>query len=197
MTYEATLALAGFALISSITPGPNNLMLMASGANFGFRRTLPHMLGVSLGHCFLVLCCGVALSGIFQQVPQLQTVLKVLAVGYLLWLAFKIASAAPKDPKAPETAGKPLTFLQAAGFQWVNPKGWSMALTASTVYGGPEFLEAIAVAGTFVSMNWPAISLWAVLGTQIARFLHSPKRMRVFNAVMALLLVATLVPILS
>ena len=131
MTYDALIALVAFAFVTSVTPGPNNLMLMASGANFGFRRTVPHMLGISLGHALMVFLVGLGIGGVFVAVPVLGVVLKVAAVGYMLWLAGRIArSAAPGEGAA---AGRPFSFLQAAGFQWVNPKAWAMALTATTV----------------------------------------------------------------
>lgn len=177
-----------FAFVSSVTPGPNNLMLMASGANFGLRRTVPHMLGVSLGHGFLVLCAGYGLAALFAAFPWLERMLLIVAVGYMLWLAWKIATAAPVKPG--EGRGKPLTFLQAAAFQWVNPKAVAMAINANAIYG--IGLEPPAVAAAFITMNLPSITLWAVMGTQIARYLHKPSHMRAFNYVMAALLVSTL-----
>ena len=120
MTYQLMIALMGFAFAASITPGPNNLMLMTSGANYGLRRTLPHMMGVSFGHAFMVFMVGVLLLRVFENFPVLQTVLKVGSVIYMTWLAWKIANAVP--PEATAVAGKPFTFLQAAAFQWVNPK---------------------------------------------------------------------------
>lgn len=190
MTYTHLLALLGFAFVSSATPGPNNLMLLASGANFGLRRTLPHMLGISLGHGFMVFCVGAGLAGIFTALPQLHLAMKIAALGYMLWLAWKIANAAPLTAR--QESGKPFTFLQAAGFQWVNPKALAMALTATTVYGDGTFIGAIYVALAFICVNFPAVSIWAILGTQVARVLHDPAHMRLFNWTMAGLLVATL-----
>lgn len=191
MTNEMLLALMGFAFTSSATPGPNNLMLMASGANFGLRRTLPHMAGISLGHGFMVFCVGAGLAQVFDAVPWLKKVLTVVAAVYLLWLAWKIATAAPITPG--EARGKPFTFLQAAAFQWVNPKAWAMALGAVTLYGDGTVAGAARVAGVFICCNGPAITIWAVMGTQIARSLKEPRHMRIFNWTMAALLVATLV----
>lgn len=191
MTQTLLLALAGFAFVASATPGPNNLMLLASGANFGLRRTVPHMLGISLGHGFMVFCVGAGLAGIFTALPQLHLALKLASVAYMLWLAWKIAHAAPIEQG--QDRGKPFTFLQAAGFQWVNPKAWAMALTATTVYGDGTLIGAGLVAAVFICVNGPAITIWAVLGTQVARLLHDPAHMRLFNWTMAGLLVATLV----
>ena len=132
MNTEILIGLTGFAFVSSITPGPNNLMLMASGANFGFWRSIPHMLGILLGFTLMVFLVGLGLAQVFDAYPVLHDVLKVVSVVYMGWLAWKIANAAP--PKKGEAAGTPMTFLQAAAFQWVNPKAWAMALTAVTVY---------------------------------------------------------------
>ena len=191
MTPELLFALIGFAFVSSITPGPNNLMLMASGANFGLRRSIPHMLGISLGHLVMILLVGLGLIQLFDAFPLLHTIMKVLSVAYLLFLAWKIANAAP--PAEGEPAGSPMTFLQAAAFQWVNPKAWFMALTAISVYAPGQTTAAIAtVAGIFALTNLPSIGTWTLLGVQMRRLLTSPYRLRAFNWTMASCLVATL-----
>ena len=195
MTYDLLTALAAFAFVTSITPGPNNLMLMTSGANFGFRRTIPHMLGVGLGFVIMVILVGAGLVSVFDAYPVSYTVLKVFSVAYLLYLAWKIAGAS-----APDEAGRsasPMTFLQAALFQWVNPKAWAMALTAVTVYAPSQSLAAIGlVALVFGLVNLPSVGSWTILGQQMRRFLTNPLRLRVFNISMALLLVASLAPML-
>ncbi len=195
MTYDILLALIVFAFVSSITPGPNNLMLMASGANFGFRRSIPHMLGIGLGFTFMVLLVGAGLVQVFNQFPASYTVLKVASVAYLLYLAWKIAHAAPAGGKA--DVGTPMTFLQAAAFQWVNPKAWAMALTATTAYAPDQTLNVIVVVAlVFGAVNLPSVSTWTLLGQQMARFLTNPRRLLVFNWTMAALLVASLYPVL-
>lgn len=196
MSFELILALVGFAFVTSVTPGPNNLMLMASGANFGFRRTIPHMLGISLGHMLMILLVGLGLNQLFVAFPPLQIAMKVASVGYLLFLAWKIANAAP--PKDGDAKGKPLTFLQAALFQWVNPKAWFMALTAISVYAPDQALASIiVVAAVFASTNLPSVSTWTYLGQQIRHVLTSDRRLRAFNWTMAALLVASLALILK
>ena len=196
MTYEMIVALAGFAFATSITPGPNNLMLMASGANFGFRRTLPHMLGISLGHMLMIVLVGMGLNQLFVAFPALEMGMKVAAVAYLLFLAWKIANAAP--PQDGATKGKPLTFIQAALFQWVNPKAWFMAVTATTVYApSQEFASILTVAAVFASVNLPSVSTWTFMGQQIRHLLTSAARLRAFNWTMAALLVASLALILK
>lgn len=195
MEYQVLAALAVFALVSSITPGPNNLMLMASGANFGFRRTIPHMLGIGIGFAVMVLMVGAGLSQVFETYPVIHTVLKAASVAYLLYLAWKIATAAPAT--SGKTTGQPFTFLQAAAFQWVNPKAWSMALTAVTVYNpGPGLWAIAVVALIFGAINLPAVSSWTLLGQGMARFLTNRARLRAFNWTMAALLVASLYPVL-
>jgi len=195
MTHDLLVALALFAFVSSITPGPNNLMLMASGANFGFRRTIPHMLGVALGFVFMLLLVGAGLVQVFDAFPVTYMVLKVGSVFYLLFLAWKIAHASPAQTGA--AAGDPMTFLQAAAFQWVNPKAWAMALTAISAYTPERTLWAILLVGLiFGAINLPSVGSWTVLGQQMARVLTSPKRLSLFNWTMAVLLVASLYPVI-
>lgn len=195
MSPEIFIALIGFAFVSSITPGPNNLMLLASGANFGFRRTVPHMLGISLGHLVMIVLVGLGLIQLFETYPKLHTAMKIASVAYLLFLAWKIANAAP--PREGEAGGSPMTFLQAAAFQWVNPKAWFMALTAISVYAPATTLWAVVlVAGAFASVNLPSVSTWTLLGVQMRRVLTNHLRLRLFNWTMAALLVGSLVLIL-
>jgi len=173
MTYDLLIALVGFAFVSSITPGPNNLMLMASGANYGFRRTIPHMLGISIGHSVMVTLVGLGLAQVFEAYPITRLILQIGSTAYLLYLAWKIANAAP--PKKGEAAGTPMTFLQAAAFQWVNPKAWAMALTAITLYAPDRSLAAVAlVAVIFGAINGPSVSTWTILGQQMRRVLTNP-----------------------
>jgi len=194
MTLEWFTALATFAFVSSVTPGPNNLMLMASGANFGFRRTLPHMLGVSIGFTVMLTLVGIGLAQLFEQIPLAYTILKFVGTAYLLFLAFKIATATSigSDTKA---NAKPFTFIQAALFQWVNVKAWTMALTAMTLYASSQELSSyVAVALVFGTINIPSISLWTVLGMKVREFLTSEFKLRAFNITMAVLLVLSLAP---
>ena len=199
MTVELFTGLALFSFVSSITPGPNNLMLMASGANFGFRRTLPHMLGVGLGFTAMVTLVGLGLVGLFEAYPLSYEVLKLVSVVYRVYLAWKIAtSAAPAGTEvSADTQGKPITFIQAVLFQWVNPKAWTMALTALTVYAPSQnFLSVLLVAVVFGGINLPCVSLWTLLGQQLQRLLTSRRRLVVFNVSMAVLLVVSLYPVL-
>lgn len=195
MTYDLLAALAAFAFVSSITPGPNNLMLMASGANYGFLRTLPHMAGVALGFTVMVALVGVGLTRIFDALPGSRTALQLLCLVYLLWLAWKIAHAAA--PGSEGGRGRPMTFTQAAAFQWVNPKAWAMALTAVGAYAPGEDLPAVLlVALVFGAINLPSVSTWVVLGQQLRRWLQNPSRLKWFNRMMAVLLILSTLPLL-
>ncbi len=170
-------------------------MLMASGANFGFLRTIPHMLGVGLGFVLMVFLVGIGLAQIFDLYPIAHTILKIGSVGYLLYLAWKIANVALINAKG--SSGTPMTFLQAAAFQWVNPKAWTMAVTAVTVYAPDINLATLLlVAAIFGAVNLPAVSSWTLLGEQMARILTNPTRLRLFNWSMAALLIASLYPVL-
>lgn len=196
MTLDQFLGLLGFAFVTSVTPGPNNLMLIASGANFGLRRSVPHMAGISLGHAFMVLLVGLGLGAALQAVPQAQVAMKIAAVVYLLWLAWKMAHAsAPGEGKA---GAGPMTFVQAAAFQWVNPKAWAMALGAMAAYAADGGVARVAlVAGLFALVNFPSILLWAWAGQGMRALLQDPARLAAFNWTMAALLVASLWPVLA
>jgi threonine/homoserine/homoserine lactone efflux protein len=194
MTYELLTALATFALVSSITPGPNNLMLMASGANFGFWRTIPHMLGVGVGFVVMLILVGLGLMRLFDAFPVSHSILKVISVAYLLWLAWKIAHAGAPEGSGAE--GRPFTFVQAALFQWGNPKAWTMALTAVTLYAPDRSVPAILwVALIFGAINLPSVSSWTLLGQQMRRVLSNPRRLQAFNFGMAIMLVGSLYPV--
>ncbi|MGY6547633.1 MAG: LysE family translocator [Roseinatronobacter sp.] len=195
MSPDLLLALIVYAIVTSITPGPNNVMLLASGVNFGFRRTGPHMLGIALGHAVMVFLVGVGLVGVFLGYPPARVVLTVISVLYMLWLAWKIAQAAP--PEGAQATGRPLTFLQAAAFQWVNPKAWIMSLGAITLYAPGQEWQAVAwVAGVFALVNLPCVSVWALAGVGLRRLLQRPALLRGFNMTMAALLVLSLIPVL-
>ncbi len=196
MDPELLIALIVFALVASITPGPNNLMLMSSGATFGFQRTIPHMLGIGLGFVFMLLLVGLGLIQLFDSYPITYQILKVFSVLYLVYLAFKIATSAAPETITNATA-KPFTFLQAASFQWVNPKAWTMALTAISVYSPTHNFDAIIlIALVFILVVFPCVSLWTVLGQQLRKLLKTDNHLRIFNFTMAGLLLASIVPVL-
>jgi len=191
MNIELISALALFALVSSITPGPNNFMLMSSGANFGFKRTVPHMLGVALGFVLMLVLVGLGVMQLFDLFPISYQVLKVLCVSYLFYLAYKIATSHAPDSSSKAEA-KPFTFVQAALFQWVNPKAWTMALSAMSVYAPSKTFNAILIVGlVFGLINLPCVSSWTLLGQKLQNYLNDPRRLRLFNITMALLLITS------
>lgn len=196
MNANLLVSLISFVFVTSVTPGPNNLMLMASGANFGFRRTLAHMAGISLGFAVMAFVVGLGLAGLFLAYPPAKVALKALSVLYMLWLAWKIAHAtAPGEGRA---AAQPMTILQAAAFQWVNPKAWFMALGAVTNYAeGPGLWPIIAVAFVCAAVNFPSIAVWAKAGATMRHLLTNRHRLVVFNWTMAVLLVLSLWPVLE
>ena len=196
MSLDLFLALVVFAFVTSITPGPNNLMLLASGVNFGFVRTIPHMLGIGAGFFSLLIGVGLGLGAVLTAYPQLHLALKIAGGAYLLYLAWKIAMSRSMGEG---TAGaRPMTFVEAAAFQWVNPKAWVMAVTAMAVYTDPQrpFLTMLLVAAAFAVVNVPSVSTWAGFGVALRGFLADPARLKWFNIAMGVLLTATLVPML-
>ncbi|TKC79205.1 LysE family translocator [Trinickia terrae] len=183
-----------FALVTTITPGPNNTMLLASGVNFGYRRTLPHMCGISTGVAVLMLAVGFGLGEAFRLFPVLYTVLEAASVAYLLYLAWKIGTSDQVQLRRGEP--RPMTFFQAVAFQWINPKAWMMVLTAATtVRLSDNFgFNAVLMSTVFVVIGFPCISLWAAGGQALRGFLSNRQRLRIFNVTMALLLVLSLYP---
>ncbi len=194
MSLELLPALFVFCAVAIGTPGPNNMMLLASGANYGMRRTVPHMAGIMFGHAAMVVILGLGLAGLLVARPELLTPLKYACLAYLLWLAWKIANAAP--PNKAEATGRPMTFVEAALFQWVNPKAWAVALTAVTAYSlGEGVIPVLVTACVFLTVSLPSVSIWAGLGTAIRGWLEGAGRLRAFNWTMAILLVGSTVPV--
>ncbi|AXV15541.1 lysine transporter LysE [Neorhizobium sp. SOG26] len=197
MPLETFLALVLFAFTTSITPGPNNMMLFASGVNFGFARTVPHMLGIGVGFFTLLIGVGFGLGALLQTVPIVYTILKFAGGAYLLWIAWKIGSSRTlSDGKA---GAQPMSFLAAAAFQWVNPKAWVMAVTAMATYTNPDayWMTVLLVGVAFALVNVPSVSTWAGFGSALREWLSVPARLKWFNITMAVLLVASLWPMLK
>ncbi len=194
MDFQTLLALATFSIVGSISPGPNNLMLMASGTNFGFRRTLPHILGVTIGFYVMMLIMGSGVGLAVQANATFALVLKITSAVYLVYLAWKIASAPVDLGTVTSGDAKPITFLQAVAFQWVNPKAWSLGLTAFAVYLRPDsgWQGVVLTATVFSLVGAPASLIWTVAGVQLRRLLDRPKALRAFNVSAALLLVGSL-----
>jgi len=196
MNIEILLALVLFAFASSVSPGPNNLMLMSSGANFGFRKTLPHMLGVALGVSVMITLVGIGIMQVFDLYPTSYWLLKWGSVGYLFYLAYKVATSAAPE-KTTNDQAKPFSFMQAGLFQWINPKAWAMALSAIAMYAPQrDIYSVLLVALVFGLVNIPSVSVWVLLGQKLQSLLSSVTRLRLFNMLMALLLIASLYPVL-
>nr|WP_171963066.1 LysE family translocator [Bordetella trematum] len=187
--------LALFALVSSITPGPNNVMLASSGLTFGFRRSIPHMMGITIGFSVMILLVGLGLGALFARFPWLYTALKYGGAAYLLYLAWRIARSGPLEDGSQRA--RPLTFLQAALFQWVNPKAWVMTVGVVATYTPQQgFLNNLWIAALVCGLvNLPSISVWVSFGMALRRVLHRPGAIRAFNVSMAILLVLSLYPI--
>jgi threonine/homoserine/homoserine lactone efflux protein len=186
-----------FAFVTSITPGPNNTMVLASGVNFGFRATIPHLLGIDLGFALMMTGVGAGLGGLFTAFPILHTVLKYVGGAYLLYLAWRIANSG--SPNAQNGSKAPMTFLQAALFQWLNPKGWMAAIGAVAAYTPADgfFISLLILTVVFALIMGPCITLWAAAGAPLRDFLSNPLHLRIFNIAMAALLVASLYPIFA
>ena len=196
MPLETFLALVLFAFTTSITPGPNNMMLFASGVNFGFRRTIPHMLGIGAGFLSLLIGVGLGLGALMQSVPLVYTLLKFAGGAYLVWIAWKIGTS--RSLAEGEAGARPMSFLGAAAFQWVNPKAWVMAVTAMATYTNPAaYVPTVLLVGVaFALVNLPSVSTWAGFGSALRDWLSVPVRLKWFNITMAVLLVISLWPML-
>jgi threonine/homoserine/homoserine lactone efflux protein len=191
--------LVGFVAVTLITPGPNNVMLMASGLNYGFSRTLPHLAGVALGFAFMVLLVGCGLGGVFAAWPWVYAVIKWAGVAYLVYMALGIAAASPEPlDGSGEGAGRPLTFIEAAAFQWVNPKAWVMAVGAMATYSAvaPFPYNVGIFVGLFGVLGLVSAGVWVAFGLSLRRVLTSSRAIRAFNLAMAGALLASLVPVL-
>jgi threonine/homoserine/homoserine lactone efflux protein len=197
MTMETVLALLGFALVMSITPGPANFLLLASGANFGIVRTLPLLFGVSFGFLLMVFLVGLGLGGMLTQYPAVHSALRIACGAYILWLAYRIGRSRSLG-KDQDRMAKPLGFFQAALLQWVNPKAWTVALIVNVSYAFPGALvpSLLKMILLFAVVNIPSIGVWALSGSALRGYLSGSGRLAVFNMCMASLLVLSTIPML-
>ncbi|MEE9414311.1 MAG: LysE family translocator [Acidimicrobiales bacterium] len=191
-------ALVTLAFVASITPGPNNLMLLGSGMNHGIRRTLPHLAGVSLGFSFLIFVVAVGLGAAFERYENVELVLKLLGGAYLGYLAWKIFNT--RSVARNESTSVPMSFAQAALFQWVNPKAWVMATTASStllVTTSSAVSEATQLTAGFWIINLPCISTWMLSGAFASRWVADEQRIRLINRTLGVLLAGTVVLLIA
>ena len=196
MSHSLLIAFVIFAVVMFFTPGPNNIMLLSSGLTYGFRRTVPHIAGVTFGFAFMVGAVGVGLGAVFIAYPVLQTILKYLGVAYLIYLAAMIAMSEPVEPDQEGGRG-PMTFWGAAMFQWVNAKGWVMVIGTITAYAAiAAYPWNIAIqVGLSLLLGILSCTAWALFGTALRPVLTSRRAVRAFNIVMAVLLLASLYPV--
>lgn len=186
-----------FAFSTTITPGPNNVMIMSSGVNYGIKASLPHWLGICLGFPFMVLLVGLGFGVIFDRYPHLHQLIKILGTAYLLYLAYKIASAKPEHIVTGKS--KALTFWQAALFQWVNGKAWVMAsgaMAAFTTVAGIYWFEISAITLAFLLVAFPCVGIWLLFGAVLKKVLNNPIAQRIFNLLMGLILLLSVMPVL-
>jgi threonine/homoserine/homoserine lactone efflux protein len=197
MSVDVFVALSIFAFVTSISPGPGNLMLLASGANFGFVRTIPQVFGISLGFVSVLVSVGLGLGALLTAAPALHMGLKLVGGGYLLYLAWRIATSRSLG-EGHDVEGRPLTFVESAAFQWINPKAWVVAVAAMAAYTDPAtpFRSVTLISLAFALINLPTVSVWAGFGVALRGLLSTPHRLKAFNIAMGLLLVATLWPML-
>jgi threonine/homoserine/homoserine lactone efflux protein len=195
MPIDTFLASLVFAFVASATPGPNNFMLLASGANFGFRKTVPHMFGIAVGFGALLLAAGLSLGAMLNAVPAFRNVVKAAGGAYLVYLAWKIASSRGASHSGETRAGaRPMSFWNAAMFQWVNPKGWVMSISAMALFTNAErpIVSVFLVMAWFLIAVGPSVVAWAGFGTALRGFLAEPRRLKWFNISMGIVLAATL-----
>lgn len=195
---ELYFAIFLFGLSAGITPGPNNIMLMTSGMNFGIKQSIPHLVGVCIGFPVMVILIGLGFSIVFNQYPIIHEVIKILGLIYLLYLSWLIASANPDKLEGKKS--KPFTFLQAALFQWVNPKAWVIATSSISAYTTLDdniHWQVLSIAAIFFIAAVISSSTWLIFGKGIKQVLQSPKQQRLFNISMALVLVASVLPVIQ
>lgn len=194
---DLLMALIGFALVMAGTPGPNNMMVLASGVNFGLRRSVPHMLGIAIGFGVMNGLVGLGLGQIFERWPIFYTGMKIIGAAYLVWLAWGIARSGPVEGSVER--GSPMSFLQAAAFQWVNPKAWVIAVGAVSAYSQPKayLLSILIISVVMTLVTLPCVAVWTAFGSAMRHLLRDPRIVRWFNFGMALLLLVSLWPIVA
>lgn len=197
MSFEHILALILFAAVMAGTPGPNNMMVLTSAVNFGFRRSMPHMVGIAIGFGVMNVLVGLGLGQVFERWPVIYSGMKIIGSLYLLWLAWGIARAG--NVEGGKAGSTPLSFLQAAMFQWVNPKAWVISVGAIAAYTlpGRYSFSVLAIGLVMTIVTLPCVMVWAGFGSALRNVLSNPANLKLFNWAMALLLVASLWPIVA
>ncbi len=196
-TIAMLISIATFTLSTVMTPGPNNIMLLSSGLTFGYKRTMPHIFGVMFGFAFMVILVGLGMGVVFEKFPVIFTVLKVVGILYLFWMAYKIASSDGGYDVNEVDKSNPFTFFQAAAFQWVNPKAWIMAITAISVFvtsNENSLLQVFTISFIYLLSGVISTNSWALGGVVLKKVIKDKKSVKIFNVTMAVLLVVSVVP---
>lgn len=191
------LSLVTFTLSTVISPGPNNIMLLSSGLTFGYKKTIPHMFGIMIGFSIMVIIVGLGMGVVFERFPLIFTILKVIGVLYLFWMAYKIANNSSSYDVDTDLNGNPFTFLQAAAFQWVNPKAWIVAITAISVFVTStqnSFIQVLTISFIYLLSSIVSTNIWALGGVVLKKFLKEEKSIKIFNISMASLLILSVIP---
>ncbi|MGF1735638.1 LysE family translocator [Photobacterium satsumensis] len=192
------LSLILFAVVSSATPGPNNILVMTSGLNFGIKKSLPVLCGICIGFAFMLLLVGLGFGQVFELFPRLHTIIKVSGVLYLLYLAWLISSSS--DGLGTKEQPEPLTFFNGALFQWVNAKAWVVAtgaIAAFTASGSAFTTQTLTLAGTFLIVSFPCVGIWLYFGSWLKRYLNHEHHRKWFNFLMSGLLVFSVLPVIG
>ncbi len=192
--FDWFLALLLFVLVAGFTPGPNNIIALSIGFNYGYKRVIPHILGVTIGFPVMLVLIGTVLYPLMKHFETFYNILKYGSILYIFYLAYKIATSSIDAKELEENKKRPITFFQSLAFQWINPKAWAGALSTVSVYipAGENFLKGLYIAAfTSAVTIVGAISLWALMGKKIKTLLKNPLHVRVFNYLMAILLIVS------
>jgi len=190
------ISITSFAFASTMTPGPNNIMLLSSGLTFGYKRTIPHALGVNFGFPIMVICVGLGVGELFEVFPFIYNILKVVGMSYLLWMAWHIANT-KGAPNTEKIKDKPFTFLQAALFQWVNPKAWMAAIASTAAFITDQqiaFIQVMIISFVFFVCAILSTNSWSLGGVLLKRFIQNNRLVQIFNITMAILIVGSILP---
>lgn len=195
-TLTMIISITSFALASTMTPGPNNIMLLSSGLTFGYKRTIPHALGINFGFPVMVLCVGLGVGKLFEVFPFAYTALKVVGIIYLFWMAWHIANT-KGSPATQNKNDKPFTFFQAALFQWINPKAWVVAITSTAAFITDHeiaFIQVMIISCIFFFCGILSTNSWSLGGVMLKQFIRNERLIKIFNITMAILIVGSILP---
>ncbi|MCP4596989.1 LysE family translocator [Neptuniibacter sp.] len=197
---ELYIAILVFAVSTTVTPGPNNIMILSSGVNYGVKRSLPHLLGICIGFPLMVAAVGLGFGSVFESFPIFHELIKVMGLTYLLYLAWKVATASTGPLETKDNNSRPMTFIQAVLFQWVNPKAWIMATGAIAAYTSQDssiLLQVIVISTVFFIAAFPCVGVWLFFGSLIQKYLKDEVFQKTFNVIMAALLVISVLPVVK